>query len=222
MLGRLAARIGRGLGLARRLSVETSVRRLDVAVEEVVDVGVHTGTPFLYDAFPNAFFLLVDPQSGGEALMTRKPARYRFLNIGLSDAPGTLMLRETGGRSSYLDRDASTAEPVARTRETAVDTLDAVIERELQSDAIGVKIDAEGFEDRVIGGFRHQVHRVKFVMMEVTVRRRFEASYWFSDIVAMMRDRGFHFYGIMSNAVFPPPRFYDVAFLRRDDPLFAV
>jgi hypothetical protein len=38
---------------------------IDYQPEIVIDVGVRKGTPWLYESFPDAFYILVDPQSTG-------------------------------------------------------------------------------------------------------------------------------------------------------------
>lgn len=222
MLNRIVRGGMRRIGLAFSLTPEKTFSRLPIAVDEVIDVGVRYGTPFLYNAFPDAKFLLVDPQKGGESLMKSKPKSYKFLNIGLSDAPGKLVLNEQGGKSTYLDRTSGTASAVDETYETELQTLDWIIQNEMKSNSIGVKVDVEGFEDRVIAGFNTEIERVRFVVMETSVRQRFEASYSFSDIVCLMRERGFYFYNVMNTAQCPAPPFYDVLFLRKGDPLFVM
>ena len=52
------------------------LKKLSLKVKTVIDVGVRFGTPALYKAFPEAMFILVDPQKSGEALLKAIPERY--------------------------------------------------------------------------------------------------------------------------------------------------
>lgn len=194
--------------------------RMRMEVAEVIDVGVAKGTPFLYESFPDADFVLIDPQKAGEALLEAFPAKYKYLNIGVSDAPGHLTLNENKALSSFLERTPLTAVDVVDQYTVEVRTLDDVIETETKSSSIGIKVDTEGFEGQVVAGLNTCVERVKFVILEASILRRFHGSANFSELVAMMKDRGFHFFNILNESRRLPPRFYDIIFLRKDDPLF--
>ncbi len=200
---------------------ETMLRLISQNVKEVIDIGVHAGTPALYKALPNMRFVLVDPMENGEANIRVKPDSYTFLNIGISNAPGHLELAKDGAWSSFLKRTPLTTRGTKPVHTAKVQTLDWVIENELESDAIGVKIDVEGFEGQVIEGLNTQADKVKFIIVEASILRRFEGAADFSELVSLLLERGFHFYNIMNPVAWPAPRYYDAVFLRKDDPLFA-
>lgn len=190
-------------------------------VKEVIDIGVHAGTPTLYKALPNMRFVLVDPMENGEARLQFKPDTYTYLNIGVSNAPGQLELAKDGAWSSFLKRTPLTTRGAKPMHMAKVQTLDWVIENELKTDAIGVKIDVEGFEGQVIEGLNTQADRVKFIILEASILKRFEGAADFSELTSLLLERGFHFYNIMNPVAWPAPRYYDAVFLRKDDPLFA-
>lgn len=209
---------GRGLGRDLGLFTPRYLRRLGQPAS-VIDVGVNLGTPELYRAFPGARFLLIDPQSGGEARMTRRPANYVFANVALGAAPGRVTIQEQGGRSSALQRTALTERGAPKPYEAAVTTLDALIDDHALKGPIGLKIDTEGYEIEVLKGLERHVADIAFVICEASVRRRFVGGYTFADLVIAMKAKGFEFYNILN----PPkarPNFYDVLFLPSANPLF--
>lgn len=182
------------------------LERLDLAIQELVDVGVHDGTPWLYDRYPDARFVLVEPQKDAPCLRHR-PATYIVVNAAVGAAPGTLVLTEMGERSSLLDRAGSSTAvaPDASRYEVPVVTLDTILEEHCKSDAIGLKIDVEGFEYFALKGLATQFARVRFIILEVSVRNRFAGERGFGDISALLMHKGFRFYNIMNTARPAPP-----------------
>ena len=60
----------------------------------VLDIGVDTGTPSLYAAFPNAHFVLVDPRAECRAVLgdAGTPPNTVFFETALGSKTGTLTL----------------------------------------------------------------------------------------------------------------------------------
>jgi FkbM family methyltransferase len=217
-LAKRVAKFCDAAGFTPKVTPFKVLRRARLEVEEVIDVGVFRGTPFLYQAFPDCDFLLVDPRRGAEATLEERPKRYKLFNVALGRAEGEMMLSEQGVCSTLLRwADAERANPQRR-YPVKVTTLDALIASELKSSRIGIKIDAEGFEGEVIAGLDAALPRVKFVIVEVSLRRRFEDAPFFSDIVAAMLGKGFSFYNMMESSRLRPQRYLDVLFLPRNDP----
>jgi FkbM family methyltransferase len=186
----------------------------------VVDVGVRNGTPWLYRTFADSRFLLIDPQRGGAELLKVAPRNFEFVNCGLGAAPDTLILNEQGGKSTVLQRTALTQEDVDTTYEIQLDTLDNVLDRFPQGN-IGIKIDTEGFELEVMRGLTRHLHRVQFILAEVSVKNRFENSYTFAEFMDLMASKGLRFYNV-ANLARPQGRsFFDCIFLQHEDPLFS-
>lgn len=190
-------------------------------VDGVVDVGVRRGTPWLYEVFPQARFVLVDPQEGGETLLTVKPADFVFVNKALGRAPGRMTINEQGAMSTFLERTSLTKVAIRKRYEAEIVTLDSVIAEHLAAArSIGVKIDTEGFELEVLGGLDAAASRVDFIVTEASVLNRFENSYNFSELVAQLWKMDFRFYNVLNPSRPKAPRFYDCLFFRKDDAAF--
>ncbi len=194
------------------------LNKLGFKPDTVLDIGVRHGTRQLYRAFPDAHFILVDPQKGGEALLKAKPTQYSFVNKAVGSAPGTLTLHEEGGRSSLLERTKLTAGSVIESYDVAVTTIDAVLDEADVKGRIGLKIDTEGFELEALKGVTKYWDRIDFIICEASVRRRFVGSYQFSELVAFLLQNQFCFYNFLNEPA-RRPRYYDILFVPGASPL---
>lgn len=206
-------------GYVQAVGAQEVLRRLGRRPATIIDVGVRHGTPPLYRAFPNAHYVLVEPQRGAEATLKFPPASYVMVNKGAGSAPGTLTFAEMGGHSGFADRVPGSNVVTQETYEVEVTTLDLIIDEHAPSGRFGLKVDVEGFELEVFRGLTRHLDRIDFIMCEVSVRDRFVDGYTFSDLVAELREKGFRFFNIL-NPSRPIANFYDCLFLAAGDPLF--
>lgn len=195
-------------------------------VDQVVDVGVAYGTPWLYDAFPDAGLLLVDPLPRNALVEQLLGAReHTYVEAACGSEPGHVdLIEDLGhpGRSSVLTRTALTVTGAeTRTTRVAVRTLDEVVDEVLDlgpGRSVGLKVDTEGYELEVLRGARNTLAKAAFVICEVSVQRRFENSYRFEELVMFMYQQGFR----VSEIVEAPPNaqgkvlYVDLAFLPED------
>jgi hypothetical protein len=106
----------------------TALSMLSNPISHVFDVGVRGGTPVLYKAFPDANFILFDPQEGGVELLKSKPRIYSFVNIALGSQPGVLKINEMGNKTSFMMRTPLTAASIEKSYNVEVSTLDAQLQ----------------------------------------------------------------------------------------------
>lgn len=198
-----------------------ALRQLSRMPDAVIDVGVRSGTPWLYEVYAGVPFVLVDPQEGGEALLKARPSDFVFVNKAAGRVAGRGMFNEQGSMSTFLDRTALTQVPVRGRHEAEIATLDAIIAEHLPAARrIGLKIDTEGFELEVLAGLDVSLERIDFILSEASVLNRFENSYNFSELVAELWKKGFRFYNILNRTAPKAPRVYDCLFLPKDDAAF--
>ena len=198
---RLALRAGievrrTGTGVRRTPEeVLAHVRRLGFSPATVIDVGVAHGTPELYDAFPDARFLLIDPLEEYAAPIAEATARLRhaeWVRAAAGPAPGTVeisvnrapMLSSTlGSWKGHDDGGRPRTVPVVR-----IDDL--VAERSLPAPFL-LKADVEGGELRVLDGAQEVLRRTELVLLEVNLFPFLPGQPQLHDVVAYMKERGF-------------------------------
>lgn len=170
----------------------------------VVDVGVGFGTYPLYRAFPHAQHILIEPLSEFEAslkeIAARFGARYFLTAVGAQNGKATITINPDRPQMSSLNKRNTLAPTGAAwiTRDVPVVTLDSLaIEHNLQP-PFGLKIDTEGHELSVIQGASQFLRETEFVIAEVSVEKRFESSYTFTQFVSTMEREGFDFFDILS------------------------
>ena len=204
-------------------AVLAHVRRLGFAPASVVDVGVAYGTPELYDAFPDARFLLVDPlEEYAEAIgqITARLADAEWVRAAAGPSPGELEItvnrapalsstlghwkgQDDGGRARMV--------PVVR-----IDDL--VAERELRGPFL-LKADVEGAELRVLDGAARTLGETELVMLEVNLFEFLPGQPQLHDVVAYMKERGFvtyDFYGGHNRLLDDALAMVNMAFVRED------
>jgi FkbM family methyltransferase len=223
LLHRFGYEIHRNTTAVRKSAFVAERLRLLGNPRTVIDVGAAGGTPVLYEAFPSATIVLVDPiiDRHREAV-ERIRARYREVVVvghALGEAPAELVLHV---ESSHLEK-TSLLQRTELTRESA-GTETAVVRVERLDDTVrslgveppfGLKIDTEGYELQVLKGATALLPDVEFVISEVSVSKRFEDSYTFEQMIALMDDQGFHMTDVL-DIHRPDPvgtRFVDLVFM---------
>jgi FkbM family methyltransferase len=214
-------RVGSGV---RRTPEEVlaHVKKLGFAPATVIDVGVAYGTPELYDAFPDARFLLVDPleeYAEGIAQITGR-LNAEWVRAAAGPAPGEIeinvnrapALSSTLGHWKGQD-DGGLARKVPVVR---IDDLSA--ERSLPAPYL-VKVDVEGAELRVLEGASRVLEQTELVLLEVNLFEFLPGQPQLHDVVAFMAERGFvtyDFYGGHLRLLDGALAMTNMAFVRND------
>ena len=156
-------------------------RALVDAPDTVIDVGVAGGTPWLYRAFPKAQFLLVDPMPECEARVAAAfpDLVFDFHPVALGAEAGSVELKiplvgenAHASKASTLTRTDHFTPLVSdwETREVPVQRLDALAPTDGR---LGLKIDTEGAEATILRGATSMLARCDFVVLELSLRKRF-------------------------------------------------
>jgi FkbM family methyltransferase len=191
----------------------------------VIDVGVGYGTYALYEAFPRARFVLIEPLRDYASAIGKISEKYdcRVFYKAVSDTPGTQeIIVDTGHltKSSLIER-----APLTQTgnrlekRMIEVTTLDLIFaETGSLAEPVLLKIDTEGYELKALQGAHALLRATEIVIAEVSVAKRFEETYEFEDIIRFMDESGFYlltFLSICHRRGELRPRFADVVFKKR-------
>ncbi|HEY8610943.1 MAG TPA: FkbM family methyltransferase [Roseomonas sp.] len=207
-----------GLTLVENKFSEKFLRSLRLEVKTLLDVGVHQGTPELYKAFNKSRIVSFDPSPVSlEIIRKRYPQLEPDFNlVALGDEPGMVQLNLMEGGSTIMDtvNPAEKSPRFAGKIDVPVVTLDSVIAEKQYEAPFGIKIDAEGYEIKILRGAKRTLEECEFVIAELSVRRRFKDQYQFSEVVALLAEAGFEFFCTLSDKP-GIPMFYDCLFLKR-------
>ncbi len=178
------------------------LRRLGFRPRTVVDVGVGYGTPWpdynvFYEAFPESYFVLIEPLKEFEPYMQEILKKYKgeyFLTaLGARNEKRIINIEPRFiQRSSIYNRNQLelTGDSLSE-REIPVTTLDALMEKHNFQPPFGLKIDTEGFEMQVIEGAFKFLRETQFIIAEVPIANRFEGGYSFAEFITLMDKKGF-------------------------------
>lgn len=140
-----------------------------LAPKTVIDIGVADGTPWLYEAFPNAKYHLVDPTRESLPHMQRWAGRLdaEIHNIGLGDTPGKfeIAIRPLIGGSS-LFAEVGEAEFTA-TYKVQIERFDQIF-GSLQRPVL-CKIDVQGAELMVLRGMGERLFEIDVLIVETSL-----------------------------------------------------
>jgi FkbM family methyltransferase len=172
----------------------------------VLDVGVGTGTPWLYEAFLDAKLALFEPLTLFRPELEQLAARYDadVHAVALSDTIGTADFNVNIGHptsSSLLQMDPHFAEYAARVqarhryqRETVpVDTLDHLNHYE---PPYVLKLDVEGAEKQVLKGAQNTLRHTEFLLTEISVLRRQVGEPSFAELIDFLAECDFELFDI--------------------------
>lgn len=197
--------------------------RQNTNIDTVIDVGVHKGTPHLYETFKECSFLLVDPV---DDFLEVKPERYKFIKKGLGNKnqQKKFYIHQNSGLSSFKEElrlgRSIESEPTETTNVEIV-TLDNLIKKELTpSNSIGIKIDAQGYEYEILEGLTENIERVEFIIIENNILPRYKETKLFSELTSFLLKKDFYFLNILNPSSTIPRYSYDCLFLHKNNPIF--
>ena len=195
--------------------------------QTVFDVGIGYGTYALYEAFPNAKFILVEPLRHYEDAIEEIARKYDcdVFYKAVSDTDG--FRRITVDTKDLEKISFATRTSLTRTgnrleeQEVEVTTLDKILGKYPNlKRPILIKIDTEGHELKVLQGSTSLLQITDVVIAEVSIAKRFEDSYQFEDLVLFMKEHGFYllsFLDITHAGGELRPRFADIVFKRQEE-----
>lgn len=202
-----------GFDLIRRYRVPRStflgLRRFPI--NTIVDVGANRGQ-FAEEAlafFPRAHVISFEPQPWAfqslQQLAARGRGRITPVNLALGDTEGTAHMQV------HLDWDYSSSllattelahelypyQQEQRTMDVRLTTLDSFFETStlpLETDIL-VKIDAQGYDDRVIRGGQSVFERARACIVEVNLDVLYREQGSFKEIFALLDPLGYSYVG---------------------------
>jgi FkbM family methyltransferase len=162
----------------------------------VLDVGANKGnwTRVAFKYFPDAMFTLVEPQDELKVHvqdLVGRGCRIRWIHAGAADKSGflpfTLSQRDDSSSFAVSENDAQALG--LRRANIAVRTLDEIVASFNLPIPDIVKIDAEGFDMKVLSGASTLIGKTELFFIEAAVRCNYENSV--SEVVRRMADNGY-------------------------------
>jgi FkbM family methyltransferase len=169
--------------------------RVGVDPGTVIDVGVADGTFELYETFPRARHLLVEPQVEFEPALRAISARYHAEYVlAVADAADGTVLIDTP-EDLHGSTVIESVDPT-RGRQVPAITLDSLVQERVLSPPFLVKVDVQGAELRVLEGAQRVLGQSAAVVLETSLMRFHTLDPELHEIIAYMRERGFAVYDV--------------------------
>lgn len=193
----------------------------------VLDIGAAEGTLPLYDVFPDARHLLVEPLREYRPYLDRlaqERPRLEYVLAAAAGRPGeiTINVHFDLCSSSILQHADPTLDGTARVVPTV--TLDGLAgEKKLEPPYL-IKIDAEGAELDILAGARALLAETLYVVLEVSLFEVHQGGPQLFEVVSYMKERGFVAYDVFDPAYRPRDAAMsrlDMAFVQESGPLRA-
>lgn len=172
----------------------------------VIDVGAAGGTDTLYDAFPDAYHVLIEPLAEFESDLARivsvQGGEYVLVAVGAEEGRRTFHVDgDMLEKSTFHVRIPELASDQApEEREMRITTLDKLWAERGWQGPFGLKIDTKGFDDEVILGAPRLLEQTQFVITEVPITKRFPDGSDFFAFVALLHAHGFVLYDVLTMA----------------------
>jgi FkbM family methyltransferase len=185
--------------------INARMAKIGVNPSTVIDVGANVGQ-FAVAAsktFKDAAVYPIEPDPRTARVLERNVGpevarNIRVTAVGDRAGTATFHVNHDSQVSSLLalGKDRIQAFPESKVVEeitVPLTTLDALFGTSTLQEPILLKIDVQGFEDRVIAGAGELLRRVRWVLMEVSFSKLYEGERDFRTILEMMEKSGFAF-----------------------------
>ncbi|MGL5065361.1 MAG: FkbM family methyltransferase [Microcoleus sp.] len=170
-------------------------KKLGFEPKTVIDVGAALGTFNLYETFPNARHLLIEPIAENEpylAKICRKLKNAEYIIAAATKESGVFTLNVSPDMlHSSISENRGTDSSNPYVRKIPAITLDRICrERNLPGPYL-IKVDVDGQEVDVLEGAKEILQQTEYVIVEVTL---FGQIY---DVIHFMKSQGFAAYDIV-------------------------
>lgn len=187
--------------------------RLEIGT--VLDIGANIGqfSAHIHSVLPDAWIYAFEPLSDCYADLVARMAgvpNFRAFDFALGEQDcealirrnkylpaSSLLAMEDLSKATYPFTGEEPAEPVR------VQRLDGLADKLRGPGNILIKIDVQGFEDRVIEGGKDTIRRAKLLLVETSFRRLYKEQPLFDEIYVRLKELGFSYEGSLEQ--YPSP-----------------
>lgn len=178
-------------------------------VDTIIDVGVGYGTPHLYNRFPDAYLVMVEPiphfKAAHDGWLSRRPGEAHYVSVGDVEGEMEINFREDHPEQSSLlvrsDLTKSRGERIEslKVRLTPLDEVTRGLE--MAGKTVLLKIDTQGNELKALKGAARTLESCKYVIIHMSVAPRFTENYEPWEIEEILRPAGFRLKSILNAGV---------------------
>jgi FkbM family methyltransferase len=180
---------------------------IDLQIKTILDIGANTGqfAQAISTIFPNAIIYSFEPLSDCYKELVKKfesHQNFQALNIALSNKTETTQIyrNQYSPSSSLLPISNIHKDIFPQTCSESVEVIETIclddIAKDLRiDDPVLIKIDVQGFEDRVIAGGINLISRAKLIIIEMSMEALYEGQPLFDDIYQTLTKLGFQYRG---------------------------
>lgn len=188
----------------------------------VFDIGVDTGTPWLYRAFPDAHFYLVDPTPTALEHMQRiaGEASAQVMNVAFGDTTSVLTFNlwpeHPSASSFFADEGAPDTVPVDVPVVRFDETVGAFARPAL------LKLDVQGAEMMVLRGLGERIREIDVIVVETSLLTTVRGGPEIAELTAFLCEHGFVLYdvvGLMRRPLDGALALIDAVYVPVDSPL---
>jgi FkbM family methyltransferase len=178
----------------------TQAQQNGLKPKTVLDVGVATGTPELYQIFPEAFHLLIEPLEENKPYLETWKQKLRHCEYILGAATQTSghqiinVHPDLVGSSLYKETEGKAVDGIERKISTI--TLDQACQQFQCSPPYLIKVDTQGSELDVLAGASQILATTDLIILEVSFFEFFQGAPIAQDYFKFLQDRGFVIYDI--------------------------
>lgn len=206
----------RGSALGHLLTFDWPWLR-DSGVGTIIDIGANEGqfAVAIHSLFPNARIYAFEPLRDCYERLCHNMAgvqRFEAFNLALGDVSGHMVMEEQhfSAASSLLPMTAlhTDAFPYANRRgsiqvSTRIERLDDIMAGLPIAGDLLIKIDVQGFEDRVLRGGEQTVRQARILIVETSLESLYEGQALFDEIYQLLVQWGFRYAGALEQARHP-------------------
>lgn len=194
-------------------------------VSTVIDVGANTGQFALVarSVFPDAEILCIEPLPDAIRTLSkvfRSDSRVAIEEYALGDNAGAVKMHMSAAMdsSSVLPITALQSKIFPGTHEVGLAdvemvTLGDIVNRRTVSRPTLLKIDVQGYEDKIIRGGRQCMENIDYIYVEASFVELYEGQGLASELIRLCHDSGFELSGIYNCKYGPGERMVQCDFL---------
>ncbi|HKQ53326.1 MAG TPA: FkbM family methyltransferase [Pyrinomonadaceae bacterium] len=176
-------------------------------INTVIDVGAHKGefARMMRRTLPDARIISFEPLAEAFQELTasmKTDANFEAFNFALGEREGGVEMHKNEWTQSSsllpmaeLHKEVFTYTKNETTEEIEIRRLDDVLGGVKLRPEILVKLDTQGYEDKVILGGEEVISQARLLVVETSFQTLYEGQPLFDDIYQLLRARGFNYAG---------------------------